>query len=424
MKGVVFSKKVIYYLAVMAILIIVYLLVNPGGEEQKTQTGLELVAQNLVNPVYLTEAPDGTNRLFVVDRIGLVRVIDSEGVLLEEPFLDLRSNMVELRENFDERGLLGVAFHPDFKDNGKFFVYYSAPLRVAGPNEWDHTSRVSEFIVEGNRVNISSERIILEVDEPSFNHNGGQLAFGNDGYLYISLGDGGGADDVGLGHPALGNGQDTRTLLGSILRIDVNKGVPYSIPMDNPFVGKEGRDEVYAYGLRNPFRMSFDKETGRLFAGDVGQNLLEEINIIEKGKNYGWNIKEGTYCFSIESPSEPPLECPETGKNNEELVGPILEYNHSVGISVIGGFVYRGKEIPEIQGKYVFGDWSNSFTSPKGKIFVAEEKYGKWEVTSSKEINSFLLGFGEDDKNELYVLTSDSVGPTGNTGKVYRIIKN
>lgn len=401
-----------------------YFLFNSTSRE--VPTNLELVSENLVNPVYLTESPDDSGRLFVVDRIGLVRVISSEGILVEEPFLDVRENMVNLRETFDERGLLGLAFHPDFENNGKFFVCYSVPLRENSPQGWDHTSRISEFVYEEGKVNIDSEKIVLEIDEPQFNHNGGQLLFGEDGYLYIAVGDGGNADDVGLGHPEIGNGQDKETLLGSILRIDINEnseGKNYSIPEDNPFVNSEGRDEIYAYGLRNPFRMSFDEKTGRLFVADVGQNLWEEVNIVEKGKNYGWNIMEASYCFSTENPDNSPEECPEKGYDGEELTKPILEYNHSLGVSVIGGFVYRGKEISNLEGKYVFGDWSSSFTSPRGKIFVAEEKYGDWEIVESKEIDSFVLGFGEDSEKEIYVLTSNAVGPTGNSGKVYKIIE-
>lgn len=417
----IFSKKVILNLCLIVILVGVFIFIDTGKD--KTPISFDLVAQNLVSPVSLTESPDGTDRLFVVDRVGLVRIIDSNGNLLEEPLLDLREKMVELRPNFDERGLLGFALHPEFKDNGRVFVYYSIPLRLIGPKGWDHTSRISEFKVEGDKINLSSERILLEIDEPSFNHNGGHLSFGNDSYLYISVGDGGGSDDVGIGHSEKGNGQDTSTLLGKILRIDVDNGIPYAIPLDNPFVGKSGRDEIYAYGLRNSFSMSFDKETGRLFAGDVGQNLWEEVNIIEKGKNYGWNIMEGSHCFSTENPDEPLSECSKTGYYNESLIEPILEYNHSIGLSVIGGFVYGGEDIPKILGSYIFGDWSSSFNSPKGKIMIAEERSNKWVVIYSKEIESFVLGFGEDEDGEIYLLTSDSVGPTGNTGKVYKIVQ-
>jgi glucose/arabinose dehydrogenase len=283
--------------------------------------------------------------------------------------------VVDLRTTFDERGLLGLAFHPDFNENGRFFVYYSAPLRLGAPEGWDHTSRISEFKMD------------------------------------------------------IGNGQDTSTLLGSILRIDIDAREPYAIPKDNPFVGKEGRDEIFAYGFRNPFRMSFDAETGELYVGDVGQNLWEEVDIVEKGKNYGWNIKEGTHCFSPESPDESPSECPDTGYNGEELKNPIIDYRNAgaegggVGLSVINGYVYRGTEMPELRGKYIFGDWSSSFKSGKGLLFIAEESGGEWSITDTIEISSFIQGFGQDLDNELYVLTSDSVGPARNTGKVYKIVQ-
>src|ERR671919_810397 len=256
---------------------------------------LELIADGLTSPVTLMEAPDGTGRLFVVDQAGLIRVITPSGVLLPEPFLDVRDRMVALQAGFDERGLLGLAFHPDYASNGRFFVYYSAPLREGGPAGFNHTSHISEFTVSGDpdRADPASERILLQVDEPQFNHNAGSLQFGpEDEYLYISFGDGGGANDVGLGHVADwyaenggGNGQDvTQNLLGSILRIDVDSGSPYGIPPDNPFVGTPGLDEVWAYGFRNPYRMSFDRGGSRqLFVGDVGQLRWEEVSIVTAG---------------------------------------------------------------------------------------------------------------------------------------------
>jgi glucose/arabinose dehydrogenase len=233
-----------------------------------------------------------------------------------------------MRQTYDERGLLGLAFHPAYAQNGRFFVYYSAPLREGAPQDFDHTSRISEFSVSSqnpDRADSGSERIMLEVDQPQSNHNGGTLLFGpQDGFLYISLGDGGAHNDAAPGHVedwyefnAGGNGQDvTQNLLGSILRIDVNTGGPYGIPQDNPFVGREGLDEIYAYGLRNPYRMSFDRagEYG-LFAVDAGEHLWEEISSIVKGGNYGWNVKEGTHCFDAANPTEPPEQCP-------NIVGP------------------------------------------------------------------------------------------------------
>ncbi|HOF50168.1 MAG TPA: PQQ-dependent sugar dehydrogenase [Candidatus Colwellbacteria bacterium] len=404
---------IIVAVALMALCILNYF-------KKPLMINLQLVSDNFVSPVKLVEPPDNTGRLFVADRIGVVKIVKNKSVL-DEPFLDLRENMVELQENYDERGLLGVAFSPSFGTDNKFYVYYSAPLRGGAPEGFDHTSRISEFTVSNSnpdKADLSSERIILEIDQPQFNHNGGEILFGPDGYLYVAVGDGGNADDFGLGHSETGNAQDLKSPLGKILRIDTDGG----IPADNPF-----HNEIYAYGFRNPFRMSFDRKTGELFVGDVGQNLWEEVDIVEKGKNYGWNIKEGNHCFSHESPDDSPADCRNVGYNGEELAAPILEYDHSQGISLIGGFVYRGKEIPKLYGKYVFGDWSGSFTSAAGKIFVAEPsaqtKTRGWTITHTKEINSFVLGFGEDENGELYLLTSNEAGPAGNTGKIYKIVK-
>jgi glucose/arabinose dehydrogenase len=373
---------------------------------------LQLLADGFTAPTKLVESPDTTGRLFVAEQTGLVKII-KDGQVLEEPFLDLRSKMVQVRESYDERGLLGMAFSPNFTSDGKFYVYYSAPLRAGAPAGWDHTSHVSVFTVDKNnpdKIDLSSEKVLLEIDEPQLNHNGGEIIFGPDGNLYIGVGDGGNADDFGLGHnEEIGNGQDLNTLLGKILRIKPDG----SVPPDNPFVGKDGRDEIYAYGFRNPFRMSFDKETGKLWVADVGQNLWEEVDIVEKGKNYGWNIKEGSHCFSHESPNNSPAECANTGYLGEELVGPILEYNHQQGISIIGGFVKNGK--------YIFGDWSMSFEAPGGKIMVAEEKDGKWQITQLKELNLYVMALGQDKNGELYVLTSQSAGPAGTGGQVWQI---
>jgi glucose/arabinose dehydrogenase/plastocyanin len=406
----------------------------PGQES--TSVGLQLVAEGLTSPVTLLSSPDGTNRVFIVDQIGVIRILTPDGELLEEPFLDLRSKMVKLRDQFDERGLLGLVFHPDFGENGHFFVYYSAPLREQAHKEWNHTSHISEFRVSPynkNKADPRFERILLQIDEPQFNHNGGQLAFGPDDSLYIGVGDGGGANDVGTGHPPVGNGQDTSTLTGSILRIDVDGGDPYRIPTDNPFVGRKGADEIFAYGLRNSYRFSFDLEgKHELFVADVGQNLWEEVNIVTRGGNYGWNIKEAAHCFDPDNPNESPAECPDMGLKGEPLIDPIIEYNHSIGISVIGGYVYRGRRLPEFYGRYIFGDWSTSFGKTDGKLFVATPVAagkGLWPIeelfiTTSKDgkLGRYLLGFGQDTQGELYVLTTERTGPTGNTGKIFKIV--
>jgi glucose/arabinose dehydrogenase len=407
---------------------------NPS--ESRPQIALELVARGFAAPVVLAAAPDGSGRLFVADQTGRIWILDADGQRQEMPFLDVRRRMVDLTPTYDERGLLGFAFHPRFRDNGRFFVYYSAPLREGAPEGWDHTSRLSEIRVspmDPALADPSTERVILQVDQPQSNHNGGHIAFGPDGYLYVALGDGGGANDTGLGHPAQGNGQDTGTLLGSILRLDVDAGEPYGIPPDNPLVGTDGRDEIYAYGLRNPFRMAFD--TGgdhALFVGDVGQNLREEVNIVSAGGNYGWRVREGSHCFDPSAPDTSPAQCPDQGADGVPLRAPILEYSHETGIAVIGGIVYRGNDLTHLEGHYIFGDWSTSFTNADGKIFDAvspTSDEATWSfrqfsiaTTRERELTSFLLSFGEDSQGELYALTSELPGPLGSTGRVYKLV--
>jgi glucose/arabinose dehydrogenase len=402
---------------------------------------LEQVAEGLTSPVTLVAPPDGSGRLFVVDQIGLVRVVSAAGELLAEPFLDLRDRIVTLMPDFDERGLLGLAFHPDYATNGRLFVYYSAPLREGGPAGWDHTSHVSEFRVSAdpNRADPGSERVVLQIDEPQFNHNAGTVLFGPDGYLYISVGDGGGANDVDLGHtPVIGNGQDLTNLLGKILRIDVDGAEPYAIPDDNPFVGTIGRDEIFAYGLRNPYRMSFDRGGDRdLLIADAGQNLWEEVNLGTSGANYGWNIKEGTHCFDPNNPDVSPEECRDTGYLlDDPLVDPVIEYqNHhqpnGVGSAAVGGHVYRGAALPQFRGRYIFGDWSaHHFDEAEGVLLIARpRRQGLWDVAELRildrpegRLGQYVLGFGEYGTGELYVLATDNVGPAGTTGKVYRIV--
>lgn len=418
------------------------------GEEVETPPepfvpliGIEPVVTNLTAPLILISPQDDTGRRFIVDQVGTIWVLNEEGELLGNPFLDLTDRMVDLNPGYDERGLLGLAFHPDYAENERLFVYYSAPLRDGGPGGWNHTSHLSEFTVladNPDQADPDSERIIMEIDQPQSNHNGGQITFGPDGYLYIALGDGGGAHDIGTGHTdEIGNGQDITNLLGSILRIDVDGDEPYGIPDDNPFVGDEGRDEIFAYGFRNPFRMSFDSQGDQqLFAADVGQDLWEEVNIVELGGNYGWPIKEGTHCFSADSPRNPPDECPDTGPWGEPLIDPILEYPNAniaegLGRAVIGGFIYRGSDLPEFEGRYIFGDWSRSFGQPLGTLFVAtppdndneEWPFEELEVTERADgrLGEYVLGFGRDANDELYILTSESGGPSGDTGMVYRI---
>jgi len=417
----------------------------PIGQEKTIQ--LNLIAEGLTSPVYLTQAPDDKERLFVLDQIGLVRIIKN-GQLQETPFLDLRSKLVQLNPGFDERGLLGLAFHPDYDKNGRFFVYYSAPLRPEAPDDFNHTSHISEFRVSpGNpdQADLGSERLLLAVDQPQFNHNAGTLKFGPDKYLYISLGDGGGANDVGVGHVedwyeenAGGNAQNIEAnLLGKILRIDVNSGHPYGIPGDNPFVNRDGLDEIYAYGLRNPYRFSFDKLTGMLLAGDAGQALFEEVSVIRKGQNYGWNVKEARSCFNAADNMNPLPDCPDVDPWGNRLIDPVIEFGNSenvpggLGNVVIGGYVYRGTEnIFAIGGSYLFGVFAQGQGNPGGAIFAANPLSGnsrwsfrKLEIANfpNRELGEFLLAFGQDNAGELYVLTQQEPGLSGNTGKVYKI---
>jgi glucose/arabinose dehydrogenase len=427
-------------------------------QQEGSAVGLRLVADGLTSPVALVAPPDESGRRFVVDQVGVIRVLTAGGAVLSEPFLDLSGSVVPLMPEFDERGLLGLAFHPGYADNGRFFVYYNAPLRPGAPAGYDNTARVSEFRVSGsnpNRADPTSERIVLEVDDPQFNHNGGTLLFGpDDGYLYISIGDGGGADDVGLGHVedwytanAGGNGQDIQNnLFGGILRIDVDSANPYAIPEDNPFAAvpgcADGCDETWAYGFRNPYRMSFDLGGDHdLFVGDAGQELWEEVSIAVERGNFGWNVKEGTHCFSTDNPDESPPDCPDTvgaphPRAGDPLIDPVIEYaNHhqpgGLGATVIGGHVYRGRALPQFRGDYVFGDWSREFEEPDGSIFVAKpRKKGLWQMRQLRiatsptgRVGAYVLGFGQDLAGEMYLLTTTQTGPAGTTGKVFRLVR-
>lgn len=406
-------------------------------------TGVELtsIAQGLTSPVDLAAPEDTTGRLFIVDQVGTVRIISPEGELRESPFLDLSDRMVELNENFDERGLLSLAFHPDYAQNGRFFVVYNAPLIEGDSDEFDSRWRLSEFTVSEipDQAQADSEVILLELLKPQFNHNGGQLAFGPNGRLYASVGDGGGAHDVGFGHtPDIGNGQDTTNLLGSILRLDVDTPGELNIPPDNPFVGDDDvLDEIFAYGFRNPWRFSFDMGgQRRLFCADAGQNLFEEVSIVEAGGNYGWNIREGSHCFDPDDPDTPAASCPDAGPLGNPLIDPVIEYSrlddegNVVRLVVVGGHVYRGQSVPALTGRYIFGDWSSSFSVPDGSVFIATENEARqWsfrevEIATSSDgrLNRFLLAFGQDHDGEVYLLTSGNTGPTGTTGEVLKIV--
>jgi glucose/arabinose dehydrogenase len=410
------------------------------------EVGAQVVAQGFTSPIGIVSAVDGTGRLFIIDQTGLIHILTEDGQLLAEPFLDVRAKMVPLNPNFDERGLLGLAFHPQYESNGRFFVYYNAPPAPG----FNNTATFSEFHVssDSNKADPLSERVFLQLDDPQFNHNGGTLAFGPDGFLYISIGDGGAANDCAPGHVedwyadnCGGNGQDVeQNLFGNILRIDVDGPAPYGIPTDNPFVGRPGLDEIYAYGFRNPYRFSFDMSTSRLFVGDAGQGLWEEVSLVEKGGNYGWNVKEGTHCFDAENNRVSPPECPDTVESGvrvgDPLVDPIIEYANAaqpggLGRTVVGGVVYRGRTLRQLSGRYVFGDWSTSFGTPDGRLFAAtERKKDLWRMqeliignSPNGRLNHRVLGFGQDTHGEVYVGGTLNLGPSGMTGKVFKLVR-
>lgn len=340
----------------------------------------ERVASGFQRPTFATGAGDGSGRIFVLEKAGTIRIV-RDGDLDPTPFLDIRSR---IRSSGNEQGLLGLAFHPDFATNGRFFVYYTAN---------DAANTVSEFRVSPNnpdRADPASGRVLLAIDDPYANHNGGMIAFGPDGYLYAALGDGGGGGDP------LEAGQDLANPFGSIFRIDVDAtgpgGLPYAIPAQNPFVGRaDARPEIWAYGLRNPWRFSFDRETGDLWIADVGQNEREEVNFQPAdspgGENYGWNIMEGTLCFS------PATGCDQTG-----LTLPVFEYTHDYGCSVTGGYVYRGQAFPALQGAYLLADYCS------GSAWALRWRGTELEVTRLPDFPTGISSFGEDEAGELYIV--------------------
>ncbi|MCA8993061.1 MAG: PQQ-dependent sugar dehydrogenase [Planctomycetaceae bacterium] len=361
---------------------------SPEDERGRAQT---------FRPIFITHAGDGTNNLYVAEQNGLLYSFPAEKSAKKAKLLLDITERVKYSDRQNEEGLLGMAFHPNFKENGYLFVYYTL-------EDDAHTSVVSRFTFDkaSGKFAADSEKEFMRIDQPFWNHNGGTIAFGPEGCLYIALGDGGSGNDP------YNNAQNLSVLLGSVLRIDVNKASgdkPYSIPADNPFVGKEGaQPEIYAYGFRNIWRMAFDRETGHLWAGDVGQNLWEEIDIITKGGNYGWNLREGFHTFSNQSSS-----------SRGDLIAPVWEYDHQVGKSITGGGVYRGKAIPELAGKYVYADYVS------GKIYALHYDEAAKKVVSNESIPSNkmpVITFGDDAAGEMYfgIVTGDGKG-------IYRFVK-
>ncbi|KAL4630339.1 HHIP-like protein 1 [Arapaima gigas] len=388
---------------------------------------LEEVANGLRNPLAMVHANDGTHRFFIAEQVGVVWVYLPNRSRLEKPFLNISQAVLTSPWEGDERGFLGLAFHPRFKHNGKLYVYYSVQVGI------EERIRISEFHISAadmNLVDHNSERIILEVDEPASNHNGGQLLFAPDGYLYIFTGDGGMAGDP---FGKFGNAQNKSALLGKVLRIDVDdndRGPLYRIPGDNPLVwDRSSRPEVYAYGVRNMWRCSVDRGDplsregrGRIFCGDVGQNKYEEIDIIEKGGNYGWRAKEGFSCYDMKLCANSSLDD----------ILPIYAYSHKAGKSVIGGYVYRGCEYPNLNGLYIFGDFMS------GRLMSLQENRhtGRWdyhEICMGEGstcafpglINNYykhIISFAEDEAGELYFMSTGIPSATSPSGVVYKIV--
>jgi glucose/arabinose dehydrogenase len=347
-----------------------------GAAERSVQPEVDLVpvvAQGLRLPLYLTHAGDGSGQLFVVEQPGTIRVIERD-LLRDTPFLDITNQVL----SGGERGLLGVAFHPNYRSNGRFFVNYTR--RDDGATvlaEYRRQDRSLQAMPEG--------RTLIVVSQPYANHNGGMVAFGPDGFLYIGLGDGGAGGDP------QNRAQNPSELLGKILRIDVDGTLPYAIPSDNPFARAGGRPEIFASGIRNPWRFSFDRETGALWLADVGQNKWEEIDIVRAGGNYGWPTMEGRHCFR-----------PEKDCHVEGLTMPVSEYDHAQGrCSVTGGYVYRGRNVPGLQGSYIFGDYCS------GELFVVSGRNSEASGDLPRLLQKTRMrisSFGEDETGEIYVV--------------------
>ena len=371
-------------------------------------------------PVWLSEAPDGSGRLFVVGQDGKILIVKkgSDGAAAKEFF-----NIEDRHPHFEnEDGLMSIAFHPNFKTNGLFYVYYNQKNPAdqrSQPLNFSFRSVISEFKVstaDPDKADLGSERILFQVQQPFSNHKGGELAFGPDGYLYLGLGDGGAGGDP------FGSGQNTSTLLAKMLRIDVNSRttvgngdrsfqLPYAIPRDNPFAhepdmgGSSARKEIFAYGLRNPWRYSFDRQTGDLWVGDVGQDLWEEIDLVTKGGNYGWSVREGAHHYKPGPLSaqyvDPVIEYPHRPSLQSQAIFP----DHSIGLCVIGGYVYHGKNFPALEGVYIYGDYN------LGTIWGLRYDHAAQKVTAHATLldqKKNICSFAEDADGEVYVLTQDS----------------
>ncbi len=419
-----------------------------GVASSAVAVDLELVADGLTSPLAGRTAPGHEDHLYVVDQAGPLVAVDlTDGSTTV--IADLSSLLVPLGVfgpgSFDERGFLGVAFDRDYEDNGHLYTYTSEPVdgvadfsTMPAGAAADHQSVISRWTSTDPGdpeapVDPASRIVLLRIDQPQFNHNGGDLVVDDDGLLYIALGDGGGADDVDgqpfIGGPIVGHGtgnaQDRTNPLGSILRIDPagadSANGAYGIPARNPFVGSGLVEEIYAYGFRNPYRMSADRHTGRIWVGDVGQNDIEELDSLVTGGNYGWNLKEGSFVFDPNG-NDPGFV---TAPADLGTIDPVVEYDHDEGISIIAGYTYRGSEIQDLRGRHVFGDFARSF-GQSGRLFATTRGHSGFEellLPERGELGFALFGFGEDHRGELYVLGNQTSVPSGSTGAVYRLVE-
>jgi glucose/arabinose dehydrogenase len=418
------------------------------------------LADGLVSPVTGTFAPGDSKHLYVLDQPGRVWAVnlpdgDDEDDALLAPgktlVADLTTRVVKtglFGIGYDERGLLGLAFHPDYRRNGLLYTFTNEPVKGVADfttlppgtaaddqvvvTEWRSGRGDDDARAALPTFDPARSRTLLRVDKPQFNHNGGTVAFGPDKMLYISLGDGGAADDQGTGHLTGGNGQRLDAALGKILRIDplgrTSANGQYGVPKSNPFFGKSGIPEIWAYGVRNPFRISFDSKTGALYAADVGQNSIEEVDVVRPGRNYGWPIKEGTFLFDNNG-AGPGFVFANSLGQPPELTDPIAEYDHtdgagSVRVAIIGGYVYRGERVQALRGRYVFGDYSGPIgRGGNGHVYYLDATGAIRELKfeGRTTLGEAVLGFATDGRGEMYLLTNATGLLTGTTGKVYRI---
>lgn len=434
----------------------------------KVRVALSTVAQGMTAPIGGSSAPGDRKRLYVYDQDGQIYLLGkarSDGTRPKRLVADLRDLLVDdLGEvipglAYDERGLLGLAFRPDFKRSHKVYTFGNenavapADFTTLGEGEtpdsqlvlreWrvDHPYSKHPMISMAGR----SGRVLLRIDKPQFNHNGGDIAFGPHGKLYLAVGDGGAADDQGPGHVPGGNAQSLAegNVLGKILRIGVkgrnSENGRYGVPRSNPFVGEAGADEIWALGFRNPYRFSFDSRTGRLLAADVGQNDIEEVDVIKRGRNYGWPVKEGTFLFDMNGAEDGFVTADSPGEP-EGLKDPLVQYDHTApggvrcgeggpeacqGIAVTGGYTYRGKAVRALRGAYVAGDYSQAFASPLGRLWLVRDGVLKALRVKGNEpgmAGIAVNGFAQDGYGELYVLGNETGVLQGHTGKVVQIV--